>query len=214
MDYTSQQRSPGAWPGKSFLVPARARPLIRPSLPFRFAMNFCSQCGAPLTRRVPPGDTHPRDVCDQCGTIHYENPKVVVGCLPLWEDRLLLCRRGIEPRLGFWTLPAGFMENDETTAQGAARETLEEACAQVHIGPLQALVNIPHINQVHLFYQGELQSAAHQAGEESLETALFQETDIPWDDLAFRSVRFAMECFYADLRRGSFQVHTLDLGPL
>lgn len=177
-------------------------------------MNFCSHCGAPLTHRVPPGDSRPRGVCDQCGTIHYENPKLVVGCVA--EDatgRLLLCRRAIEPRLGFWTLPAGFMECSETTLAAAARETLEEACAQVAIDDLFALVDVPHISQVHLFYRARLPVPEYGAGEESLEVALFAEADIPWDDLAFRSVRYCLEHYLADRRAGNFGTHFTSLPP-
>lgn len=178
------------------------------------AMNFCSHCGAPVSRRIPPGDTLPRAVCDHCHTIHYENPKLVVGCIPEWTDgRILLCRRAIEPRLGLWTLPAGFMENDETTEQAAARETLEEAEARVDISDLLALVNIPYINQVHLFYRGRLRDPHFGAGEESLEVALFHQDDIPWDELAFRSVTFALRAFFHDRTIGSFGLHNTDLPP-
>lgn len=176
-------------------------------------MNFCSHCGAPVVLRIPPGDSLPRHVCDQCGTIHYQNPKLVVGCIAEWESRILLCKRAIEPRYGRWTLPAGFMENAETTSQAAARETLEEACARVEITELFALVNVPHINQVHLFYRGHLPEAHHGAGEESLETALLLESEIPWDDLAFRSVRFALEHYFSDRRSGRFGLHSTDLPP-
>lgn len=176
-------------------------------------MNYCSHCGAPVHLRIPPGDSLPRHVCDACGTIHYLNPKLVIGCIAEWQERILLCRRAIEPRHGYWTLPAGFMENEETTGQAAARETLEEACARVEIGSLFAVVNVPHINQVHLFYLGKLVDGRHSPGEESLETALLQESDIPWHDLAFRSVRFALERYYADKREGHFRLHSLDLPP-
>ncbi|HJW02150.1 MAG TPA: NUDIX hydrolase [Azospira sp.] len=176
-------------------------------------MNFCSHCGAPVALRIPPGDSLPRHVCDQCGTIHYQNPKLVIGCIAEWESRILLCKRAIEPRYGRWTLPAGFMENAETTAQAAARETLEEACARVEIGELFALVNVPHINQVHLFYRGTMPEARHDAGEESLETALLLESEIPWEDLAFRSVRFALERYFSDRRSGRFGLHSTDLPP-
>lgn len=178
------------------------------------AMNFCSHCGAPVSRRIPAGDTLPRAVCDQCGTIHYENPKLVVGCIPEWEDgRILLCRRAIEPRYGLWTLPAGFMENDETTEQAAARETLEEAEARVDIDDLLALVSIPYINQVHLFYRGRLRDLQFGAGEESLEVALFHQDDIPWNELAFRSVTFALRAFFHDRTVGSYGLHSTDLPP-
>ncbi len=155
----------------------------------------------------------PRHVCQRCETIHYLNPKLVVGCIPEWEDRILLCRRAIEPRYGRWTLPAGFMENGETTAQGAVRETLEEACARVEIGELFSLVNVPHINQVHLFYRGRMLDAQFAAGIESLDTALFAEDDIPWDDLAFRSVTLCLKAYFADRKAGRFTFHEDDLLP-
>jgi ADP-ribose pyrophosphatase YjhB (NUDIX family) len=119
-------------------------------------MKFCSNCGAAVTRKIPPGDSLPRDVCDACGTIHYTNPRMIVGCVPVWEDKVLLCKRAIEPRRGLWTVPAGFMENGETLDKGAARETLEEANARVEIGALYAVYNIPHVNQVYLLFLAKL----------------------------------------------------------
>lgn len=176
-------------------------------------MNYCNQCGAPVSLRVPEGDSLPRHVCQRCGTIHYRNPKLVVGCIPEWEDRILLCRRAIEPRYGRWTLPAGFMENGETTAQGAVRETLEEACARIEIGELFSLVNVPHIDQVHLFYRGRMLDTDFSPGVESLETALFAEADIPWHDLAFRSVTLCLKAYFADRANGHFTFHENDLAP-
>jgi ADP-ribose pyrophosphatase YjhB (NUDIX family) len=176
-------------------------------------MNFCNQCGSPLDLRIPEGDTVTRHVCRQCGTIHYLNPKLVVGCIPEWNNQILLCRRAIEPRHGLWTLPAGFMENGETTAQGAIRETLEEACARVEIGELFSLVNVPHINQVHLFYRGRLLDGQFAAGAESLETVLFSEADIPWQDLAFRSVTLCLKAYFADRAAGHFVFHEDNLLP-
>lgn len=176
-------------------------------------MNYCNQCGAPVSLQTPLGDTALRHVCERCGTIHYVNPKLVVGCIPEWEDRILLCRRAIEPRYGRWTLPAGFMENGETTTQGAVRETLEEACARIEIGALFSLVNVPHINQVHLFYRGRLLDTQFSAGLESLETALFTEADIPWNDLAFRSVTICLKAYFADRAAGRFIFHEDDLLP-
>lgn len=176
-------------------------------------MNYCTQCAAPVALRVPVGDTLPRHVCIACGHIHYENPKVVVGCIAEWNRSILLCRRAIEPRHGLWTLPAGFMENHETCPEAAQRETIEEACAQVLPGPLFALVDVPHISQVHLFYLARLVDGHHAPGIESLETELFVESDIPWDALAFRSVGFALRAYFADRRAGSFGVHTTVLPP-
>ena len=170
-------------------------------------MKFCSHCGAPVTLQVPPGDNLPRHVCDACHTIHYQNPRMVVGCIPEWEDRILLCRRGIEPRHGMWTVPAGFMENGETTFQGAVRETLEEATARVEIGPLYALYNIPHINQVYMLFRARLLDADVRPGAETLEVALLREEEIPWDRIAFASVRHTLTHYYEDRRKGAFQFH-------
>jgi ADP-ribose pyrophosphatase YjhB (NUDIX family) len=171
-------------------------------------MRYCSACGGSLLLRVPAGDHLQRHVCERCGEIHYQNPKMVVGCVATHGEQILLCRRAIEPRRGLWTLPAGFMENGETSAAAAARETHEEACAQVEIGKLFSLVDVPHISQVHLFYLGRLATPAHAAGAESLETALFSENEIPWESIAFRSVNFTLRAFFADRRRGRFVLHT------
>jgi ADP-ribose pyrophosphatase YjhB (NUDIX family) len=176
-------------------------------------MKFCSECAHPISVRIPKGDSLPRFVCDRCGAIHYENPKLVIGAIPVWQDRVLLCRRAIEPRYGLWTLPAGFMENGESTAAGAVRETLEEACATIHPGPLFSLIDVPKISQVHLFYRSELGSDHHAPGVESLETALFSEADIPWDDIAFASVSLTLRAFFADRQRGEFGMHTAALDP-
>ena len=170
-------------------------------------MNFCSQCGARVSLRIPPGDSLPRHVCDACGEIHYQNPKVVVGAIPEWEDRILLCRRAIEPRHGKWTLPAGFMENHETTAAGAARETAEEACARLGESELFALIDITHISQVHVFYRAPLLDLDFAPGTESLETRLFSEDEIPWDSLAFRSVALCLRYYFADRRNGRMGIH-------
>lgn len=177
-------------------------------------IKFCTQCAAPVSVRVPTGDMLPRHVCDRCGHIHYENPRLVVGCVAEYEGEILLCRRAIEPRLGFWTLPAGFMENGETTAEAAARETLEEACAQVVVGAPFAMVNVAHINQVHLFYRGHLEFPEYAAGEESLDVSLVKERDIPWEELAFRSVTYCLERYFEDRKQGRFSFHTSDLLPL
>ncbi len=176
-------------------------------------MNYCTQCGAKVELRIPEGDTHLRHVCGKCGEIHYLNPKLVIGCIAEWNGDILLCRRAIEPRHGFWTLPAGFMENGESTIEAASRETREEACAQVMIEGLFALVNIPHISQVHLFYRAKLLDKEFGAGEESLETALFSEEAIPWDDLAFRSVALCLRAYFDDRRKGHFQFHENSLLP-
>ncbi len=170
-------------------------------------MNFCSHCGAPVHLKVPPGDNRPRYVCERCGTIHYQNPKLVVGCIPEWEDRILLCRRAIEPRYGLWTLPAGFMENGETVAECAQRETLEEAGARVELLGLYNLINLPDINQVYLIYRARLLDLDFHPGQESLEVALFREADIPWQQIAFRTVQITLGHFYADRKSGVFGLH-------
>lgn len=170
-------------------------------------MKFCSNCGAPVALKVPPGDTLPRHVCDACHAIHYLNPRMVVGCIPEWEDRILLCRRAIEPRHGLWTVPAGYMENGETTFQGALRETLEEANARVEIGSLYALYNIPHINQVYILFRARLLDTNVGPGAETLEVRLFAESEIPWDGIAFASVRNTLTHYYEDRRNGDYRFH-------
>ena len=177
-------------------------------------MNFCNDCGAPVEHRIPPGDSLPRHVCTRCGTVHYENPKMVVGCIPEWESKVLLCRRAIEPRIGFWTVPAGFMENGETTADGAARETLEEANARVEVLGLYALYNIPHINQVYMLFRARLLDADFSAGAETLEAKLFDETEIPWDDIAFITVRRTLRHYFDDRRAGEFRFHIGTIDPM
>lgn len=160
-------------------------------------MRFCSSCGKEVVRETPQGDTHERWVCGECATIHYQNPKIVVGCVPARDGRVLLCKRAIEPRYGYWTVPAGFMELGETIAQGAARETMEEACAKVDIGHLFASVDVVRAGQLHLFFTAELVSD-FAAGAESLDVALFAEHEIPWDDIAFRSGVFALQKYFED----------------
>lgn len=176
-------------------------------------MKFCNHCGATVTQRIPEGDNRPRFVCMQCRTIHYENPRIVAGCLPVWEDRVLLCRRAIEPRQGFWTLPAGFMENGETVQEAAARETLEEACARVRGLELYTLFDLPHIGQVYMLFRAELVDLAFCAGLESLEVRLFREDEIPWSELAFPTIGRTLECFFADRRRQVFPLRNETFGP-
>jgi len=176
-------------------------------------MKFCSHCGASLVVKIPPGEDRERHVCDQCGTIHYQNPKIIAGCLPEWEGRILLCRRAIEPRLGLWTLPAGFMEQGETLEQAAARETLEEACAEVEELQLYTVLSLPHVDQVHVFFRSRLTRPRFAPGAESLETALFHEKDIPWEELAFSTVRRTLEVYLSDRKHGTFRVRTEHLSP-
>jgi len=162
---------------------------------------------------VPPGDTLARWVCDQCGEIHYQNPRMVVGTVPEHEGRILLCRRAIEPRYGYWTLPAGFLENDETVAQGAYRETLEEAGAQVELGEPFSMISVPYVHQVHFFYRARLLALDFKPGEETIEVALFEEARIPWKDIAFRTVGRTLKLWFADRARQTFAFHAEDLPP-
>ena len=174
-------------------------------------MKYCANCGAAVVRRVPPGDTLERWVCEHCGEIHYQNPKLVVGTVPEHQGKVLLCRRAIEPRYGYWTLPAGFMENDESTAQAALRETLEEAGAAVELQEPFTLISVPRVNQVHLFYRARLRSMEFKPGEETLEVALVEETRVPWQDIAFRTVAFTLRRWFEDRSRGNYQFHAADL---
>jgi len=160
-------------------------------------MKHCSRCGSLVIEKIPEGDNRHRWVCNQCNTVHYQNPKIVVGCVPEQDGRVLLCRRAIEPRYGYWTVPAGFMELGETMEQGAARETLEEACADVEIGHLFASVDVVEAGQVHMFFTANL-LGDFGAGNESLESALFRQEEIPWSDIAFRSGKFALQKYFED----------------
>lgn len=179
---------------------------------FRRPIQHCRECGAAVTYRIPDdGDTRQRAVCPACGAIHYENPLNVVGTVPVLGDRVLLCKRNIEPRWGKWTLPAGFMELDETTSQGAARETDEEAGARIEMGPLFSLLNVPRVGQVHMFYLATLLSDQFDPGHETIEARLFTEDEIPWDELAFRTVKATLERYFADRRAGHFGVHCIDI---
>ena len=176
-------------------------------------MKFCSNCASPVVQRVPPGDSLPRYICDRCGEIHYQNPKVVVGTVPEWEGRVLLCRRAIEPRYGYWTLPAGFMENGETVAAGAARETLEEAGARIEMGEAFSMISVPRVNQVHVFFRARVLDLEFRPGAETLEAALFDEPGIPWKDIAFRTVSLTLERWFADRRAGKFGFHAAEIPP-
>lgn len=172
------------------------------------SIKYCRRCGTPVEYRVPDdGDTRERAVCPACGEIHYVNPLIVVGTVPTLGRRVLLCRRAIEPRRGFWTLPAGFMELGETMAEGAARETLEEAGATVDMGRLFSAISVPHVGQVHLFYLASLHSDRLEPGVETLEAGLFEESEIPWDDIAFQTVRRTLAYFFADREQGHFGMH-------
>lgn len=174
-------------------------------------MKYCSQCGEPLRLGIPEGDNRQRHICDACSTVHYHNPKIVTGCIATWEDSVLLCRRAIEPRKGLWTVPAGFMENGETTYQGAVRETLEEANARVEVQDLYMTINLPHIDQVYMLFRARLLDLAYSPGEESLEVGLFEQAQIPWERLAFPTVGLALQTFFEDRERGSFPARMADI---
>ena len=176
-------------------------------------IRFCNSCGAAVTHRIPEGDTLARAVCDVCGTIHYQNPKLVVGCLPVFGDRVLICKRAIEPRHGLWTLPAGFMENEESAAEGAAREALEEANARVEIEDLYTVFSIPHISQVYMMFRARLLDRDFSPGVESLEVKLVTEDEVPWDRIAFAMVKRTLEHFFEDRRKGAFVTRFGDIRP-
>ena len=171
-------------------------------------MNFCSNCGfSQLEFVIPAGDNRPRYVCQTCGTIHYTNPKIVAGCLPVWKDQVLLAKRAIEPRRGYWNIPAGYLENKESVEEGALREVWEETQATVEIENVLAIYSIPRISQVYVFFRGQLLTPDYGIGEESMEVQLFKEEHIPWREIAFYSSKFALEHFFADRKRGVFQTH-------
>lgn len=173
--------------------------------------RFCSYCGAATEVRIPAGDQLPRRLCPACGAVHYENPRIVVGCVPEHQGRILICRRAIEPRRGYWTIPAGFMENGETLEAGAARECHEEALARVEILSLLALISIPEAHQVHVFFRARLRAADFGAGPESLETRLVDARDIPWDDIAFPSTQYALQRYLEDRAAGTGGAHLTTL---
>ena len=178
----------------------------------RNPIKHCKNCGAAVAYRIPDdGDTKPRAVCPACHTVHYENPLNVVGTVPHFGDRVLLCKRNIEPRRGKWTLPAGFMELDETLAEGAARETVEEAGAQFEMEGLFSLVNVARVGQVHVFYLARLLSERFDPGFETMEARLFTEAEIPWDEIAFRTVKETLHHYFADRRAGQFSIHQVDI---
>ncbi|MBL4584426.1 MAG: NUDIX hydrolase [Pseudomonadales bacterium] len=174
-------------------------------------MKFCSQCGNSVSMSIPEGDSRERHVCDDCGEIHYQNPKIIAGCLPIYGDQVLLCKRAIEPRLGYWTLPAGFMENGETTLEGALRETWEEAKAKPVIDDLYTLFNLPQISQVYMFFLARLAEPEFAAGDESLEVKLFNEDEIPWDNLAFPVINKTLKYYFADRKEGKFPIRVRDI---
>ncbi|MBI1888095.1 MAG: NUDIX hydrolase [Nitrosomonadales bacterium] len=174
-------------------------------------MNFCPSCGSAVELRCPDNDDRRRHICVACGMIHYQNPKMVIGAIPEWEDKILLCRRAIEPRYGLWTLPGGFMENGETTTEAAIRETLEEANARIAIGDLYSMYSLPYIDQVHLLFRARLLDPDFSPGAESLEVRLFAEHEIPWDEIAFRPIKYSLKHYFEDRRSGRFGLHIGEL---
>ncbi len=175
------------------------------------SIKHCRACGAPVVYRTPADDNRDRAVCTACGAVDYENPVNVVGTLPVWRDKVLLCRRAIEPRHGLWTLPAGFMELAETTEQGAIRETIEEAGARIELQELYSLINVVRVGQVHLFYRARLLDTDFAPGPETIEAQLFGEDEVPWSELAFRTTKKTLELFFADRRAGAFGFHVADI---
>jgi len=174
-------------------------------------MKFCSNCGSAVALIVPRGDNRERHVCSDCDTVHYVNPRIVTGCLPVWQDQVLLCLRAINPRRGYWTLPAGFMENGETIAAGAARETVEEANARVSDLELYTVFSLPHISQAYMFFRAQLCDLEFSSGEESLDVRLFKEDDIPWDNLAFPVITQSLQFYFEDRRLGSYPVRSREI---
>ena len=191
------------------MPPLNCRPML---LTERARIKHCRACGTRVAYVVPADDNRERAVCPACATVHYENPLNVVGTLPTWGEQVLLCKRAIEPRHGLWTLPAGFLELGETTAEGALRETDEEAGAQIELGSLFTLLNVVRVGQLHLFYLAAMTSPALNPGSETLEARLFREDEIPWDEIAFRTVRETLRFFFDDRRRGRFGLHCADIG--
>lgn len=175
-------------------------------------VKFCNVCGSEVEYRIPDGDHLPRHLCPACGHVQYFNPRVIVGCVPEWEDgRILMCRRNIQPRFGLWTFPAGFMELGETSSQGAARETMEESQGEVEITDLLAVINVPYVSQIYIVHRGRLRSPHHGPTPESSETRLMHEHEIPWDEIAFPTVSNSLRFFFADRAAGRSGIHTLDL---
>ena len=176
--------------------------------------NFCNQCGTSITRRIPPGDNRERDLCEHCGAIHYQNPRLVVGTLPVWDDKVLLCLRAIEPRANTWTLPAGFMELSETTSEGALRETWEEAGVTVELGQLYTVIDVPQVDQIHVYFLSHAKDGNVDPGPESLDAKYYEIDDIPWDNLAFRSVHTTLKHYINDRQSGHFQTRYYSLSPM
>jgi NADH pyrophosphatase NudC (nudix superfamily) len=177
-------------------------------------MKFCSECGHSVNYKIPDGDNRERAVCSNCGTIHYVNPRIIAGTLPVFEDKILLCKRAIEPRKGFWTLPAGFMEQAESLEEGACRETYEEAGITIECGPMLSSISVPFISQVHIFFLAHMTSADHADNtSESLEVKLFNVNDIPWDEIAFPTVKKTLMYYLEDMENGELKNRVFDIQP-
>ncbi|MEM7304848.1 MAG: NUDIX hydrolase [Pseudomonadota bacterium] len=178
-------------------------------------MKFCSHCGSSeIKYTIPQGDNRLRYTCSQCGSIFYENPKIVAGCIAHWQDKILMCKRAIEPRHGTWTLPAGFMENAETVQEAALRETYEEATAEVVNLELYAIYNLPHISQVYMMFKGEVKAGLASPGSESLETEFMHESEIPWSELSFPIIDETLKLYFEDRKQGEFTIHTGEIRRL
>lgn len=174
-------------------------------------MKYCCYCSAELIYAIPDDDNRHRFICRSCDAIHYQNPKIVAGCIPVWEDQVLLCKRAIEPRYGYWTLPAGFMELGETSLEAGMRETIEEANANVVVDDLFAVFSLPHVGQVYMMFRSRLKDLEYSAGTESLDVRLFKEDEIPWNELAFTTIRATLKCYFEDRKSGHFVLHTGDI---
>lgn len=174
-------------------------------------MKFCSDCGSAVVLKIPESDNRARYICSSCQHIHYQNPKVVTGCIPQWQDKVLICKRAIEPRINCWTLPAGFMENGETIQEGAARESLEEANAVMQDMQLFSVYSIPHISQVYILYIATVKDGKANSGAETLETKFVTQDQMPWDELAFPVVVESLKLYYQDKQKGKFTTHYGDI---
>ena len=177
------------------------------------SVNFCSNCGASVQKRIPQGDDRPRHICDECGMVFYKNPKLVVGCIVEWENKILMCRRAIAPQIGKWTLPAGFLESSESVAEGALRETWEEAKADAEIIEPFALYNLTFVDQIYFIFRTRLKNLDFGAGPESLDVTLMSEEEIPWDEIAFDVIKKIMRHYFSDRAKGEFQFHMGDIQP-
>jgi ADP-ribose pyrophosphatase YjhB (NUDIX family) len=176
-------------------------------------MNFCSNCAHPISFGPIEGEHIPRFHCENCSTIHYQNPRIIVSCIPLWEDKIMLCRRGIEPQLGFWNIPGGFLENQEAVEKGALREMFEETGCEGTIVRLHSVYTVLPVQQVHVCFLVNMNNTDYHLTPESTEIQLFAEADIPWKDVAFISNKFALKHFFEDRRQGTYKTHLGEFAP-